>query len=511
MASGDASEAKTRLDALSADYEALMTEHGYHEWARYAGEAAESADDAAKMAALRRREMTVVDAARAAAEQARSLLRPREVELWSRASDGLTLLSDPESSHLSDELEGLINGFAFSVEGQRVTRSDLRKMAKSEDPKERRAQHRAWGELHAKAKPIAVKLLQRRRNFARQRGLVGGYYDALLHLRGLDPQRLASLLSAVSEGSRVAYERALDEAKKAADLSTIAPWDLDLLSRKLGELPDERFPASDALPYAQRAWSALGVDLNQPKIRIDVRDFAFGGQTISLKVPTDVRAVVSPSPGARFYATLMHELGHAFAATRDRATRAVFKGYEWVPGLSEPAYDEGVAEIFGRMIDEPALLAKLLPQLSEGERNEFVRVRARAELLTLRSRLVFIAFEKAALEDPDKDLDALYRQIESDILGTTTPTDAESTWAISPFLATYPVYTQSYTLAAMLSAQVRQTLRQQLGADWATPEAGQLLAEKLVGDGAETSMDEKLIRLTGAPLSADAYLTWLNG
>jgi Zn-dependent M32 family carboxypeptidase len=74
----------------------------------------------------------------------------------------------------------------------------------------------------------------------------------------------------------------------------------------------------------------------------------------------------------------------------------------------------------------------------------------------------------------------------------------------------YPVYTQSYTTAAMFSHQVRRALRERFGALVTTPEAGAYLAEKLVADGTALSMDEKLARATGSPLSPDAYVAWLT-
>lgn len=226
-------------------------------------------------------------------------------------------------------------------------------MARSDDPSLRRAQHRAWGALHRAAAPQAVQLLKRRRALAAELGLREGFYDALLALRGVAPAELTALLGPLETTTRAAYEAALTEARTKAGLSRVAPWDLELLVRKLGDLPDDLFPAEGALPFA-------------------------------------------------------------------------------------------------RAIDQ----------------------------------------QTGALEVPD---------------------DAEPTWATSPFLATYPVYTQSYTLAAMLSCQVRGALRARFGGDWLGRGAGAMLAEQLVFDGARTTTDEKMIRATGARLSPGAYAAWLAG
>lgn len=488
------------------EYEALMREHGHHEWARYAGEAKEGADEAAFSRGLRAREHEVVErAARLAAEASHA--EPRERALWQGAARGLALLGDAKSVELADALEKVINDFAFEVDKKRVTRGELRAMARSEDAALRRAQRQAYAALHREAAPIARELLKRRRDVAKAGGKA--YYDALLGLRGLSTAQLSSMLAALDQRTRAAFAETRKEALARAGLSSFAPWDAELVARKLGDLPDDRFPADKALPTARAIYGAIGVDLDKPKVRIDVRDFAFGGQTISLRVPDDVRAVVTPTPGARFYGTLLHELGHAFATTRCREDNPVYKTYEWIPGLTEPGYEEGVAEIFGRVIDEADALARFVPDIDAKDRAAFLSARARGERMSLRHRLAAIAFERAALESPDGDLDALARKLDREIAGFDVPDDAPAIWATSPFLATYPVYVQSYVVAAVMSAQVRGSLRARFGGSWLRPEAGELLG-RMVADGARTTMDEKLVRLTGAGLSVDAYVAWLT-
>lgn len=497
------------VDALGAEFEGLMAEHGLAEWSRYAGEA-HARDDGRTMASLREREKRTVASLALACKDEAHRLDPREIELWLRAERGLQLLGDPEVSALSDRLEQLLNDFSFEVDGKTVSRRQLQTLSGSDAAGDRRAANRAWGKLHREAAPIARDLLRRRAALGRRLGLAGGYHGALLELRGVSFDRLRVLLGQLDERTRPTFIDALVEVRKAIG-SEVTLVDVDWLGKKLNPPQEGAFPADGALSFARELWASLGVDLEKPKIRVDVRDFAFAGQTISVRVPDDVRAVVRPAAGARFYATLMHELGHAFASTRNREERPVFKGYEWVPGLTEPGYDEGVAEVFGRLLDEPEVLEARVPGLSPGERGELLRSRARGELVTLRARLISVAFERAALDDPEQDLDTLWKRLHRDLLGLEGPADAEATWATSPFLATYPVYTQSYLLAAMLSCQVRAALRARLGPSWVSPAAGELLASQLVADGARGRMDDKLRRLTGSSLSPDAYAAWLTG
>lgn len=495
---------------LGLAYEALMSEHGLHEWARYAGQEAPAEDAAAAMQSLRRKEHELVARAALLSAAPDAGTTRREAELWQRAHGGTLLLADPEAAALADRLDALINEFQFEHAGRTFSRGDLKRMARSPDPAERRLQHRLMGQLHAAAAPSARALLARRHLLAKAQGLEG-FYPALLELRGVDSARFPALLEALETRTRDAFGVALSEAKRNAQLDVAAPYDRAYLSKMLGDYPDTAFPAEAALDFARRIWGALGVDFEHPKLRIDVRDFAFGGQAISIRVPSDVRLVVSPSPGAYFYSTFLHELGHAFAATRTRVSEPVLKGYEWIAGLSQPGCDEGVAEVFGELLDEVGVMERFGPALAPGELQRAQQGRRKGALLRMRGQLLSISFEREALRDPAQDLDALERRLLQELLGLHVPPDLEPTWATSPFLATYPVYTQSYLLASLFSQQLRATLRARFGSPWLRPEAAAWLVENVVHDAAATTLDQKLVRATGAPLAPDAYLTYLSG
>jgi hypothetical protein len=504
------SRSAAEMAQLETAYEALMSEHGLHEWARYAGQQQSGADPGAALQVLRHKEQELVTRAALLARAPGAETTTREAELWERARRGMLLLTDPEATALADRLAAILDEFEFEHGGRAYSRGDLKQMARSADPAERRLQHRLMGELHRAAAPTARALLARRRALAAAQGL-GSFYEALLELRGVDAARFSELLATLELRTRDAFGAALAEAARNAQLDAAAPYDRAYLSKMLGDYPDAAFPAERALDFARRVWGALDVDFEQPKIRIDVRDFAFGGSAISIRVPSDVRLVVSPAPGAGFYSTLLHELGHAFAATRTRVSQPVFKSYEWIAGLGQPGYDEGVAEVFGNLLDEAGVMERFGPALAPGELARAQQGRRKAALIRLRGSLFSIAFEREALRDPEQDLDALERKLLHELQGLHIPADLEPTWAASPFLASYPVYTQSYVLASLFSHQLRATLRARFGAPWLRPDAASWLVENVVYDAAATTLDQKLTRATGSALSPDAYLAYLSG
>lgn len=502
------SDARARLLALGARYESLMRDHGQAEWARYAGKLTEGPAAQAAMQQLRAEETAVFQAAGKILDYyGRGVLSPRQVALWRRGALGLELLGDARSTELGDELEGIINGHQFVLRGKQLTRTDLLLMKRSPDPAIRRATRTLEHGLHVRAAPVARKLLQRRRDLAKEKSLPD-FHAALLELRGVDPRELQRLTQEVLIKARRPFERLVRQLGRVLRHAP-APWDVDFALRRIVDVKDTGFPADKALPFALSLYRAFGIDLEHPHLDVTIRDFAFGGQTISVHVPDDVRLVVNPSPGARFYATLVHELGHAYAATRTAVENPLYKGYEWVPGLGDAAFAEGIAETFARLFDIPEVLHQHAG-LDADTAQRLARQRRLETLLSIRRGLAWIAFERTALARPDADLDRLSLVIERSVGGIPIPSGTEPIWATSPFLATYPVYTQSYLLAAMFAVQVRDALRERFHGDWISPRAGAYLTERVVADGARWTLREKLVRATGAPLSAEPLVRYLS-
>ncbi len=495
-------QARERLGALAAEYERAMADHGLHEWSRYAGRLAEGDQATAAMDKLRRTERAIFEEALDILQhQERTLLPPRQAALWRNGAAGLRLLGDPVGSELTDELEAIINGHRFEHGGRAHSRGELSKMSRSDDPRVRREVRTIEHALHVKAKPVATALLERRRALAGELRQ-GSFYDALLKLRGVAPKRLDELMGEIFSTTHRRYASILADVARMAGRPRPEPWDLGWgVERLANEPPDDRYPAERAMDVARSIFGDFGIDLDSPKLDITIRDFAFAGQAISVRVPEDVRLVVRPTPGSRFYSTLLHELGHAYAATRTTETHPLFKAYEWVPGLSDPAYAEGLAEVFGRLMDEPEVLRDRVG-LTEDEISRTLRARRIGQLVRARRGIGWTWFERTALAQPKSDLDRLSLHVEHRHTGVHVPRNTEPVWATSPFLATYPVYTQSYLLASMMAMQVHQALRVRFGARWRSPEAGEFLTRRAVADGARWTLDEKLLRVTGRGLSS---------
>jgi hypothetical protein len=485
-----------------------MQEHGEHEWARYAGKLVEGPEAQRKMKSLRESEQEVFREASAILERfGDSVTTPRRADLWRRGALGLTLLGDPRSAELGDELEAVINNHQFVLDGTTYTRKQMAEMRRSDDATARRNVRRLEHTLHLKAAPIATELIVRRREMGHALEQKS-FHVALLEVRGIKARDSWATLDALHLRTQRKYFELIRQLRGASE-GALLPWDIDYAVKKLFTTPDERFDSSQALAKVFGIYRAFGIDLEKTGPNITVRDFAFNGQTIAVKIPGDVRLIIRPNPGMRYYGTLLHELGHAVSAHATRETDPLFKTYEWVPGLVDPAYAEGIAEIFGRLLDEPAILSGHLG-LTADETARVVAARKAEAALSIRRGFAFAHFEHLILEQPNIDMDKLSLAIERQETGLPLPRDVEPTWATSPFLATYPVYTQSYQLAAALALQVRDTLKSRFGARWISPGAGKWIQDALCADGARWTLREKLVRATGRPLDPEPLIKWVN-
>jgi hypothetical protein len=502
------SEARQRLSALSLRYEGLMAEHGMHEWSRYAGRLSEGPAAALAMERLRAAEREVfTEADQILTRFGDRVVSPRLAALWRRGALGLRLLGDARAARLSDQLEAVINEHRFEIDGRAVSRSELGEMRRSDDPRVRRRTRSVEHDLHRLAAPVATELLRRRRELAKELGHPS-FHAAMLEVRGANPATTHRVLADLDARTRRPLFEALGPGGRMVRRVRVASWDVDHVLHRQASVPHQRFLADRAHPVALGIYRAFGFDVAGWNLDLRVRDFAFGGQTIAITVPNDVRLVVRALPGIRYYGLLLHELGHAVAVRSTEVSEPLFKGYEWVPGLLDPAFAEGSAEFFGRLLDEASVLRDHLGL--EPQEIETVRRARRLEtLLSIRRGLVASAFERAALEQDGANLDALSLDVERRVSGLFVPRDAEPVWATSPFLATYPVYTQSYQLAACVAVQVRDALKARFGEGWISPEAGAYLRERFLSDGARWTLTEKLVRTTGSDLDANGLLRHL--
>jgi hypothetical protein len=499
------------LDGLEADYETIARRLGDATWLSYVG--APPGTTAEDPAIVRGDFGPLLERAETAALACAPTADPlalRRAEIWLLAARAWKLDADPEAVRLRTDLERRVNEFAFERDGTRYSRSDLSRMAREDDPVRRRLVAELRGDLHRAVLDDTMKLVDIRKDAAAHLG-GGTYAETILDAYGLPPEILDPLLIELDERTAAAWDDVLRRARETAGEAALAPapWDLQWLLEKLGTLPDERWPKEHALPALTETLAGIGIDLGALPIRRVEGDFGYGGQTLAVSIPDDVRMMVNPLPGSRTWGILFHETGHALQGVGTTVASPMLKGYEWLAGAGVPAFSEGMAELLGLLLGDRAFLERRT-DLSADEIDRFLSLWRARSLMGLRAHLGDVALERALYLEGSAP-DAVSRQSSERFLGVAVPADAPPSWAGTAFLAAYPCYMQNYVVADLVAAQILRAVRERFGDKWLEdPAVGPWLAQALWADGETRPWTDRVREATGQNLSADAYLEFLG-
>ena len=116
----------------------------------------------------------------------------------------------------------------------------------------------------------------------------------------------------------------------------------------------------------------------------------------------------------------------------------------------------------------------------------------------MRWAVAWTRFERAFYLEPHTDPTTLYWHANAAILGQRPAVDC-TPWARIIHFVSHPVYQQAYMLADLIGAQLQEALGP-------LESAGERVRRDLLMPGAAETSDEMLKRVTGAPLSAEAWL-----
>jgi hypothetical protein len=500
------------FDDLERDYESIARRLGAATWASYAGGVEPSAEVPEEPAAVRaafgplfERSAPILDRCAACRDAAAA----RRIEVWRSTATAWRLESSPTALALRADLERRVNEHVFERNGVRYSRADMNRLARSEDAAERRLVAELRADLHAAVVEDTSRLAAIRREAARAAG-VADWGTGILAAQGLPAGILDPLVEAIETRTRDAWTSLLVRTREAAGIDAPpAPWDLRRLIDSLGDVPDDRWPKEAALPALHAVLSELGVDPGAMPVRRVEGDFGYGGQTIAVSIPDDVRMMLNPMPGSRTWGTLFHETGHALHAAFTRVESPLLKGYEWLAGASAPCWSEGMAQLLGQLVGHRAFLERHT-DLSQAEIDLFLAAHRARMLLSARSGLADLALERSLYVE-GTDPDAAERDVAGRYLGVDRPADARPGWAATAFLSAYPLYMQNYILADLVAAQIWEAVASRFGPGWAdAPAVGAFFREHLWGPGESRPWTERVEAATGFGLSVEPYLRLLG-
>ena len=423
----------------------------------------------------------------------------RRVDVLERAILQATIDGDGEIAALAEEIQsGHLVPFQPVVSGEPLSRTAVRQRIRLDPDRERRRAAMLYREpLGARVEPL-VRRLARLRN-ARARGLGFPDFVALrMHIERIERTWYDGMMAAAESRTAGLWKARLGELRAVLGHDP-AGHDLDFAMEQLaGVNLDERFPLTEHADRTRALAREVGFDGRVNDIVVRIEDIPYGGLEMPIAIPEDIRILVNPPDGFEGLHTVVHEFGHCVHARYNEQRGDLLQRNE--PGQ----FNESVAEILGHFVLRPEYL----------ERHSDLPGPARRALIAKAVRgdfgrwlLVSADLELALYADPEGDLAARGREAERRILGVETET--EHSWAADAFLIEYPVYKHAYLVADMVAAQASAAFTERYGTVFDARVARDLI-EHVCAPGNLVDWDVKVARLTGRPLSVDAWVRELE-
>jgi len=306
-------------------------------------------------------------------------------------------------------------------------------------------------------------------------------------------------------------EQILEAWRQSTSDQAVEPWDF----RYQGSVADRQLadviPRTSLQPINQRYYEDLGANLEQlgtlydlnprpGKAALAYTDFVIHGRMVhGVWQPTIARVSAPYERGGLFVLNeLVHENGHVVNITAIRNRPAFL---DW---SKEDVFSEAIADVPAWSTYEPAWQRRYLGH----EVSEQDGLRGLYTVVML--DVAWSLFELRMLRSPSQDPNALWTEITSHYLHIV-PHPEMSWWAMRVQIVDMPGYMLNYGFGAILTADVRQHIREVLGPfDTGDPRWYAWVSEHLLRYGSERDTKSLLQEFLGRPVSPQALLDQIH-
>ncbi len=301
-------------------------------------------------------------------------------------------------------------------------------------------------------------------------------------------------------------EQILDTYRQSTSDQPVEPWSFSFQGAEADRILSTAIPYDSLLPINFRFYQDLGVDLKQLGTLYDLQprpgkaalaytDYVTHGRMVNgAWKPTIARVFAPYSHGGLFVLNeLVHENGHVVNITAIRNRPA----YVYWPS---DLFVEAFADVPSWSTYEPAWQQKYLGRPTSAA----VSLRALYAVVVL--DVAWSLFELRMLANPSTDPNVLWGDITSHYLHII-PHPELSWWALRVQLVDSPGYMVNYGLGAVLTADMREHIREALGPfDTGDPRWYGWLGEHLLQYGSERDTPTLMKDFLGRPVSPEALL-----
>ena len=305
-------------------------------------------------------------------------------------------------------------------------------------------------------------------------------------------------------------EQILDAWRESSSDEAVEPWSFSYQQAEADRLLADAIPRDSLQPVNVRFYKDLGADVQKLGVLYDLgarpgkaplayTDFVTHGRMVNgIWQPTIVRVSAPYTRGGLFVLNeLVHENGHMVNLTAIRNRPAFL---DWPGSLLGEAF----ADVPSWSTYEPVWQKRYLGR-SAPEQDS---LRALYGVVIL--DVAWSLFELRMLRTPATDPNALWTEITNHYLHIV-PHPEFSWWMLRAQLVDSPGYMVNYGLGAVLTADMRQHIREQLGPfETGDPRWYAWLSEKLLRYGSERDSRTLLQDFLGRPVSPQALLDQLR-
>ena len=434
----------------------------------------------------------------------------------------------------SNEVERLFNTFRAKVGGKELTRNKIEEILVT-TRSSRRAEE-AWKASKQVGEAVAAKvieLVKLRNRAARSLGF-RNYYELQLRINEQDPQEIKRIfdeLDRLTAGSFKKAKAVLDKRiarRFRTKVAKLMPWHYG--NPFFQEVPkfavvdlDRYFKNHDPVDVTRTFYKGLGMEVEDIVNRSDLYKKSGKSQhafCTDIDRSGDVRILANLERNTQWTSTLLHEMGHAvYFKYIDRKLPFL---------LRQPAHiftTEGVAMMFERVIYNPDWLvamhivpARAIKRLAA----KLEEARVLKGLIFARWSLVMVNFERSLYENPDQDLNKLWWDLKERYQFLKRPAGRNKPdWAAKTHIVSAPAYYHNYMLGELFNSQLLAYLAKHVVRQKVTnpvrltfigmPEVGRYLIDQVFAPGAKWPWQESVRRVTGEPLSAQAFAAQFVG
>lgn len=372
-----------------------------------------------------------------------------------------------EMINLSMEIEKKFSTFRAEIDEQQLTDNEveeiLRKSNSSDEVK------KAWLASKKIGKVVAddIKKIVKLRNEAAKELGFDNYHQMQLNLSEQNPEQIKILFDELDSLTRDAFKTVKNtiDGFLAAHFSItkeeLMPWHYQ--NRFFQEAPaiyevdlDKYYKDKDLVELTTTYYNGIGLPIDDMVKNSDLFEKEGKNQhafCTDIDKEGDVRVLCNIKPNSYWMNTMLHEYGHAvYDKYMDLSTPYI---------LREPAHiftTEAIAMLFGRFASNATWIKDMTGIPDEETR----KIRTGSYNMLKLEQLVFsrwaqvmYRFEKSMYENPEQDLNKLWRDLVENYQMIKHPVARnEPDWASKIHIATAPCYYHNYLMGELLASQL---------------------------------------------------------